>query len=366
MLAMVVVRAWALVVSLVAHAGCATGGRDTPPATDAGRDTGRDAVMDGTADVESPDARLPCERDEDCDDGLRCSGVERCVEGRCAAGEPVRCDDGVRCTRDECAEPDGTCTSRPDDGACPAGLVCDAADDCVAPRACASDAECDDGMFCNGVERCDPSFGCRRGEPPSCDDGRACTLDRCNPTTDACESLPDDGRCSDGRRCNGVELCRPAEPGADARGCVVGTPVACDDGIACTQDVCDEATGTCRSEPRDAACDDGVFCNGSERCEPMRGCQAGTPPACEDAIGCTRGRCDAATDRCVQEPDDAACQDGLACNGMERCDATGATPGRGCVAGTALRCDDGLACTTDRCVEPGRCEHQGSDADGDG
>ena len=31
---------------------------------------------------------------------------------------------------------------------------------------CTSDAQCDDGLFCNGPERCDPSLGCTTGAPP--------------------------------------------------------------------------------------------------------------------------------------------------------------------------------------------------------
>jgi hypothetical protein len=55
------------------------------------------------------------------------------------------------------------------------------------------------------------------------------------------------------------------------------------------------------------------------------------------------------------------CDDGLACNGEERCDE-----GR-CVAGTPIACDDDLACTTDFCSEElRRCVNRPVDADGDG
>ena len=65
--------------------------------------------------------------------------------------------------------------------------------------------------------------------------------------------------------------------------------------------------------------------------------------------------------------DDTVCDDGLVCNGSETCDTSGATPGVGCLPGTAVDCDDGDPCTTDICEEPaGTCMHAGSDADGDG
>jgi VCBS repeat protein len=43
---------------------------------------------------------------------------------------------------------------------------------------CGSQAECDDGIFCNGIEWCGTGF-CRPGTAPSCDDGDVCTEDLC-------------------------------------------------------------------------------------------------------------------------------------------------------------------------------------------
>lgn len=54
---------------------------------------------------------------------------------------------------------------------------------------------CDDGVFCNGRERCDPrTASCVAGERPSCDDGDECTVDACDPLRDACthEIVPRD------------------------------------------------------------------------------------------------------------------------------------------------------------------------------
>ena len=198
------------------------------------------------------------------------------------------------------------------------------------PSACSADTDCDDSDACNGTETCIDS-ACVVGTPVSCDDGVACTVDACDPSTTACAHTPDHAICTGGMLCDPVD------------GCSAGPP--------------------CET---DTDCDDSVFCNGAERCEPATGCVAGTPPACDDAVDCTVGRCDATSDLCAQDPDDAVCQDGLACNGSERCDATGGTTGTGCLAGTPMDCDDGIACTTDACDEPGTCTHGGSDADGDG
>ncbi len=56
------------------------------------------------------------------------------------------------------------------------------------------------------------------------------------------------GVCDDGIYCNGEERC-------EAGKCVSGEPIACDDGIACTTDSCDETRWACRHEAPDADSD---------------------------------------------------------------------------------------------------------------
>jgi hypothetical protein len=53
--------------------------------------------------------------------------------------------------------------------------------------------------------------------------GELATLDR-DASSIACMS---DADCDDDRSCNGRERCAPHSPGADARGCVGGTPAVC-------------------------------------------------------------------------------------------------------------------------------------------
>jgi hypothetical protein len=65
------------------------------------------------------------------------------------------------------------------------------------------------------------------------------------------------------------------------------------------------------------------------------------------------GARDAGTGGCTSA---AECTNGLACDGVERCEA-----GR-CVSGAPFACDDGIACTTNACVEPGSCAYMPNDA----
>jgi hypothetical protein len=75
---------------------------------------------------------------------------------------------------------------------------------------------------------------------------------------------------------------------------------SCDDGIACTNDFCVAADGTCAHEPDPDACDP------TQQCHPTQGCLGGEPceedQDCVDPTGCASGRC--AGHRCHWEPID--------------------------------------------------------------
>ncbi|HTQ03574.1 MAG TPA: putative metal-binding motif-containing protein [Polyangiaceae bacterium] len=60
----------------------------------------------------------------------------------------------------------------------------------VAPE-CTRNGVCDDGIFCNGEERCEDGQ-CVAGEPVNCDDGIACTADSCDETTWTCDHTAPD------------------------------------------------------------------------------------------------------------------------------------------------------------------------------
>ena len=149
-------------------------------------------------------------------------------------------------------------------------------------------------------------------------------------------------QCDDGKFCNGTEQCL-------AGSCVAGTPVACNDGVGCTQDACDETTKACTNQPNNAACSDGQVCNGTEVCNATLGCQSGTALDCNDNNACTADSCDP-TLGCQHST--VSCDDGNACTN----DACSSSVGCQHTNNTNPCADDGNSCTSDVC-NAGSCTH---------
>ena len=91
----------------------------------------------------------------------------------------------------------------------------------------------------------------------------------------------------------------------------------CDDGVACTRDRC--AAGRCVREAEDAACDDGLWCTGTGRCDPAAGCVF-ERPACADALECTEDVCDEASRSCEFVPDARFCPLSHRCDARTGCE----------------------------------------------
>ncbi len=99
---------------------------------------------------------IPCESDEECDDGLYCNGYESCnAQGVCEQGVAPKCDDGEFCNGAEsCDELNKTCV----DGDAP---------------------ECaDDGVYCNGPEICSESASSCISAGNPCGDDEFCDEDQ--------------------------------------------------------------------------------------------------------------------------------------------------------------------------------------------
>jgi hypothetical protein len=284
-----------------------------------------------------------CGQDSDCDDGLICNGAEVCdlQAGRCGPGLPPDCDDAIDCTVDVCIEEIGGCENQPNHLLCLPNELCNLQLGCEQRPPCASDDDCDDALFCNGVESCDVQTGlCRPGDLPTRGDDLDCTVDNCSNALAMVTHTPNPARCSDGLFCNGAEVCHPVD------GCVAGAPPVLSDGVGCTADNCDEDADFIEHIPNDTACEDGLFCNGAEVCHPVDGCQPGEPVALNDGVGCTVDSCDEIGRQVVHVPTDSRCDDDLFCNGEETCDADA-----GCVRGPAPTTEDALDCTEGSCDE---------------
>ncbi len=301
------------------------------------------------------------------------------------------CDDGVACSAETCNSATGRCEYVPDHGACDDGLVCTGSEICAPFVGCISDQEvdCDDGIACTR-DRCDEGQGgcVHDAENLACDDGEFCTADVCNPST-GCESTLLSGlACDDGDPCSVNDTCTEGVCGGVARDCnddnpctdpdecsplwgCLNTPVSdgaacdndgvcisgqcagaclldadCDDGVACTVDVCDPIWGRCRYLADNALCDDGAYCNGVETCHLAFGCQAGRPIDCNDGVPCTEDRCDEESRQCLFTPNDQLCDDGNPCSDVT-CD-----PDAGCVRHFL---NDELCATGDLCAPEGLC-----------
>ena len=142
-----------------------------------------------------------------------------------------------------------------------------------------------------------------------CDDGIACTVDLC--LSGVCGNVPDDTVCADSDLCNGAEFCD------QTNGCTPGTPVVClDDGNPCTDDRC-APDGSC-GVPIDGTCDDGDPCTTADRCASGV-CVGGPVTACpDDANPCTDDVCNPASGTCGVAVS-GSCDDGDPCTGEDQC-----------------------------------------------
>jgi hypothetical protein len=134
------------------------------------------------------------------------------------------------------------------------------------------DCVIDDGQACT-VDRCDPSSGCVHApDNARCSDGLVCTSDSCDPAH-GCVFSP--LNCDDANACT-VDTCKPGS------GCVnTPTSMNCDDGNPCTEDSCDPATGECvhPAKPNGVSCDNHAPCTVGEFCGAGV-CGNGHPPVC--------------------------------------------------------------------------------------
>jgi hypothetical protein len=124
-----------------------------------------------------------------CNDGLFCNGADNCSAGACTVHSGDPCTGGVECNNvcneaaDNCASPSTTsCTdTTPND--CKAAM-CNGAGTCDQNAANQlATTMCNDGLFCNGTDRCDAGGGCTVHTGDPCTGGLECN-NVCNEAAD--------------------------------------------------------------------------------------------------------------------------------------------------------------------------------------
>ena len=294
-----------------------------------------------------------------CDDGDPCTEGELCDTGICL-GESKSCDDGDDCTEDSCDAETGACAfeASPEGALCDDGDACTIGDRCEAGVCTAGESDCvcdvdedclprEDGNLCNGQLICSADKRCEVDEDSivTCDasSDTDCARAACVPASGLCESLA----VNEGAACTPSEACAEAAVCSDGA-CVVEAWKICDDGEACTDDSCDDATGDCAfaSLAEGSPCDDGDACTTEDSCDALGACRSGTPKVCDDGLDCTKDTCEPGTGECAFDPltETEACEDGDLCTQGDRCDGQGA-----CAPGAPRDCSDGEPCTDDAC-----------------
>lgn len=247
-----------------------------------------------------------------------------CKGGSCVAGQ--KCGSSVACKAfgQVCNTATGYCVeclSHADCGSgflcigvtCMVRLDCNSDKDCPAvcdPNLaacveCASSADCLDGGQCGSDHACHApvckGVACKGGSSPdgsgaggtrmvctadgsgfaldSCTDGNVCSDDGCDNKA-SCIHLANSATCTDDDACTPVDKCVNMQ-------CKPGDKTVCDDGNACTQDLCD-GKGGCQYLALDANCDDGNACT-DDACNTEKGCVHANNSAACDSKTCTWG-----------------------------------------------------------------------------
>ncbi len=353
---------------------------------DDGNDCTDDSCNPKTGCVNKPDNSNKCE------DGNACTPNDICFNGKCQAGEMlavcIPCKQNADCPSTEvCLKGFKMSESYSFSGACKASSgICEA-----------KIVSCFDGKL-NTKDVCKVKTGGKtygdglvegtcvnevvdlcKGK--SCDDKDPCTFDSCDKKTGKClhSKKPLCKKCSKKEDCKDTNPCTVEDCDLDDGTCIYPTPdvegLACDDGNACTFDLCGGSgfgkcmhvkEAGCKACKKDVECDDGKVCT-QDKCSKGKCtyfnhiyCEA-----CKSDADCLKGtlftKCDMQKGRCHKlhnecKKDSDCNDDGNGCTkevcfsamaGHARCTST---PIKGCKnCKKSSECDDNNLCTKDTC-----------------
>ena len=288
-----------------------------------------------------------------CDDGLFCNGSDTCGGGTCTthAGNP--CGGGLSCDEDarQCAS---SC-----DGCLIAGVClfdgqrnplnpCQVCDVSASATELVDDegTSCDDGLFCNGVDKCAGSVCATHA-------GNPCGAMSCSEVerqcAGTCEGCLIEGVCLFDGQPNPLNPCQVCDVSKDIEDFVDDDGASCDDGLYCNGS--DSCTGGACVVHEGELCGAGEVCweeFGGRCCsqEIVRGCDLAGRVVDADSCGhvsstvmdCEANGSTCVEDRCLCDP-----VAGTGCPAGMKCTSTGARTE--CVADGTL--GPGDPCTAD-------------------
>ena len=285
-------------------------------------------------------AAKTCKTAKDCDDGDPCS-IDTCASGSCAYDRDkahAACNDGDPCSWDTCKAQVG-CAHGPTYATCDDNSACTSNDNCLTGT-------------CTGIQK-------------DCNDANSCTADSCQPKTGSCAHKPqkNGSKCEDHSKCTVGDICKNGACGGPAK--------VCKDGVGCTLDSCDPASGACVFPTDPAVCSDGKVCT-EDVCNPKTGkCSSALRPncctldaQCKDGVSCTNDSCDKTSNECLFVASSSACNDNNACTtdacslAAKKCTNIAI---KGCCT-SVKQCNDNNPCTVDSCSQS-KCKHTNTGCD---
>lgn len=313
-----------------------------------------------------------CDKDSDCSQGMVCDvGRHSCGPATPPVATPCKADQDCKpnesCTNGQCApkvSPPGACAQNSD---CKTGESC-VAGKCTPTWQCAKDADCGQGMICDGRNTCVPGPG-TCAKDGDCAQGSICTGGKCV-ATGVCKSDADCTKVLNAPTCDlGRGTCgpKPMMGGACKADCDCPAHEKCSNGACVASGLdgnllcqfnyeCGNAgaecvNGTCHAKCAVSAdCGTGDICQGGfcfANPKPVGGCVYNTD--CGGGKYCINGACH------------ASCQmDGQCTNKVDFCDAGVCSPDwrKKAQCTTNAQCTNGQECVNAVCRT-----HCGSDND---
>ncbi len=279
----------------------------------------------GECDPGTGECSTPAKPDDTgCEDGLWCTTNDVCRGGVCRSGAERSCADAIT---------DAQCQT----------AHCDEVLHCVV-EAVANGTGCTDNAYCTVSDSCQGG-ACTPGAARNCEGAvqePQCQLARCNEEQTRCEAVSATGVCSDDALCADASDCLEGECTSGEVACDDGNPAS--EGEACENGVCVSPGCTCSGV--NACCDGCYPINNGGDCSSM-----------DDGLTCTDEVCDAGVcthpllaDNCLI---DFTCHADGAANPEQSCQVcdAGAASGQWTLRADGSGCDDGLWCTVgDSCL----------------